>query len=300
MPALTIITPTYNRADCLKACWDSLTVPTDKDFQWLVVDDGSTDATPEAIERIRADQVDIQVDYLQKENGGKHTALNAAHPLIQGKYVVVLDSDDRFVPEAVSLILRAWERYEGDTHVGRIIFLKGHTVNEPICYVKNENIPLDTLREPRIGVTGRDCCDTFRAELFRRHPFPVFEGERFIGEGSAFFGMELESKGVYINKVIYLCDYREDGLTKAGRKMRLQNPLGGMYNSKTYMHPRIPLKRRLEKGVLYNCYRKFAGVPFGKALHDNPYKALTLATCLPGNALYHYWNRKFFKGDRKA
>lgn len=298
MPTLTIITPTYNRADCLAACWDSLKAQTCKDFQWLIVDDGSTDATPETVKRFLIEHEDMQVDYLQKENGGKHTALNAAHPLIQGKYVVILDSDDRLVPEAVSSILQAWERFEADTQVGRIIFLKGYTVDEPICYVKNENLPVDTLREPRIAVTGRDCCDTFRTELFRKYPFPVFPGERFIGEGAAFFGMELESKGVYINKVIYLCDYREDGLTKAGRKMRLQNPLGGMYNSRTYMHPKLPMKRRIEKGILYSCYAKFAKVPFPEALRENPYKALTLATHFPGVLLYHYWNRTFFKGDR--
>jgi glycosyltransferase involved in cell wall biosynthesis len=254
MPALTIITPTYNRADCLKTCWASLKAQTNKDFQWLIVDDGSTDATSAAIQGICQKQNTIRIDWIQKENGGKHTALNAAHPLIRGKYVVILDSDDHLVPEAVSLILQAWEKYETDAQVGRIIFLKGYTVDKPICYVKNENLPLDTLREPRIAVTGRDCCDTFRTELFRKYPFPVFSGERFIGEGAAFFGMELESKGVYINKVIYLCDYREDGLTKAGRKMRLQNPLGGMYNSRTYMHPKLPLKRRIEKGILYSCY----------------------------------------------
>ena len=238
------------------------------------------------------------VNSVRKKNGGKHTALNAAHPLIQGKYVVILDSDDRFVPEAVSLILQAWERFGQDKQVGRVIFLRGHSIDEPICYVEHENVPLDTLREPRIGSIGRDCCDTFRSELFRKYPFPVFEGERFIGEGAAFFGMELESKGVYINKVIYLGNYREDGLTKAGRKMFLQNPLGGMYNSKTYMHPRVPIKRRIEKGILYSCYAKFAKIPFPEALRENPYKVLTLITHFPGVLLYHYWNRTFFKGDR--
>ena len=300
MPTLTIITPTYNRADCLVACWDSLKAQTTKDFQWLIVDDGSTDTTTETVDRFRAEHCGIQVDYIQKENGGKHTALNAAHPYIQGKFVVILDSDDRFVPEAVSSILQAWGRFAADEQVGRIIFLKGYSVEKPICYVKNENVPLDTLREPRIGIAGRDCCDTFRTELFCKHPFPVFPAERFIGEGAAFFDIELESKGVYINKVIYLCEYREDGLTKAGRKMRLQNPLGGMYNSRTYMHPKLPFKRRIEKGILYNCYGKFAKVSFDKALRKNPYKALTLATFFPGVILYHYWNRKFFKGDEEA
>lgn len=300
MPSLTIITPTYNRANCLEACWESLRAQTNRDFQWLIVDDGSTDSTPETIERIKAECGDIQVDCLRKENGGKHTALNAAHPHIRGKYVVILDSDDSFVPDAVSEILDAWTRYETDPDVGRIIFLKGYDTDSPICYVKNEDVPVDTLCEPRIPVTGRDCCDTFRAELFVKYPFPVFPGEKFIGEGAAFFPMELESKGVYINRVIYLCEYREDGLTRAGRKMRLQNPLGGMYNSRIYMHPKLPMKRRLEKGMLYACYSRIAKTPFRKALSDNPYKLLTLATFLPGMMLYQYWNRCFFKEDQKA
>ena len=300
MPTLTILTPAYNRADCLLACWESLKAQTDKDFQWLIVDDGSTDHTHETITRICSEKDGIQIDYIRKDNGGKHTALNAAHPFIQGKYVVILDSDDRLVPEAVCCILQAWKQYENNESVGRIIFLKGRTVEQPICYVEHENTPLDTLREPRIGTVGRDCCDTFRTELFIKHPLPVFPGERFIGEGSAFFPMELETLGVYINQVIYLCDYREDGLTKAGRKMRLQNPLGGMFNSRTYMHPRVPMKRRIEKGILYNCYGKFAGIPAKKALRDNPYKILTLATYLPGLILYRYWRHKFFMGDGKA
>ena len=91
-----------------------------------------------------------------------------------------------------------------------------------------------------------------------KHPFPEFPGERFLGEGSSFFFIELESKGVYINRVIYLCDYREDGLTKAGRKMRLQNPRGGRFNSMTYMHKRLPLKTRVKKAILYVCYSWFA------------------------------------------
>ena len=299
MPTLTVITPTYNRADCLKKCWASLQAQTNRDFQWLIVDDGSTDDTPQTVSRIKAESGCVQVDYIQKENGGKHTALNAAHPHIRGKYVLVLDSDDRLVPDAVSVVLEAWARYGSDPEVGRIIFLKGYTVEEPICYVRNPDVPLDTLKEPRIGKTGRDCCDTFRTELFCKYPFPVFPGEKFIGEGAAFFWMELESKGVYINQVIYLCEYREDGLTMAGRRMRLRNPRGGMYNSRVYMHPRLPLKKRAAKGLLYTCYAKCAKVSFRDSLRENPYKLLTVATYLPGVLLFRYWKHRYFRGEDK-
>lgn len=294
MPTLTIITPTYNRASCLPECWESLKKQSCTDFQWLVIDDGSVDETPAVMEQILQDNPTYCIDYIRKENGGKHTALNASHPHIKGEYVVILDSDDRFVETAVERILTNWEHYADNSEVGQMIFLKGYTETEPICYVQNEGAVVDTLTEPRIGVTGRDCCDCFRTELFVKHPFPVFPGERFIGEGSAFFYIELESKGVYINRVIYLCDYREDGLTKAGRKMRLQNPLGGRYNSLVYMHKRLPLKTRIKKAVLYICYSKFARISLGHIMGENPYKLLTVFALLPGTALYFYWKKRYF------
>ena len=292
MARLTIITPTYNRADCLKDCWNSLCAQTVPDFQWLIVDDGSTDDTAAVVKELQEHSTAFQIDFLKKPNGGKHTALNFSHPYISGLYVVILDSDDTLTPNAVETILAKWSLFENDADVGRIIFLKGFTVEEPICHVAHPGIPVDTLKEPRIGTAGRDCCDTFRTELFTKYRFPEFEGEKFIGEGAAFFPMELESEGVYFNEVIYLCSYREDGLTKAGKKMRVANPLGGMYNSKTYMHPRLPLKTRVKKGVLYSCYAKFAGVGFQKLLRDNPYTFLTLITFIPGRALAAYWRRK--------
>lgn len=292
MALLTIITPTYNRADCLTSCWETLRSQTSLDFQWLIVDDGSTDGTEELVRELKKNTALFSIDYIAKENGGKHTALNASHPYIRGDYVLILDSDDTLVPNAVERVLEAWKEFKSDSRVGRIIFLKGTSVEEPVCRVEHTGVPVDTLKERRIGEVGRDCCDTFRTELFIKYLFPVFEGEKFIGEGSGFFPMELESMGVYYNEVIYLCSYREDGLTKAGRRMRILNPRGGMYNSKTYMHPRLPLKTRIKKGILYSCYSRFAGEGFSEMLRDNPYKLLTTVTYFPGLALAAYWKRK--------
>lgn len=292
MALLTILTPTYNRADCLRKCWETLMEQKVFSFQWLIVDDGSTDDTPSLVKTLQAKTTQFRIDYVAKKNGGKHTAVNASHPHIRGDYVLVLDSDDTLTPNAVERVLEAWDEFAENKDVGRIIFLKGTSVDTPVCRVAHPGIPVDTLKEPRIGDVGRDCCDTFRTELFTKYRFPEFEGERFIGEGSGFFPMELESKGVYYNEVIYLCSYREDGLTKAGRRMRILNPKGGMYNSKTYMHPRLPLKTRVKKGILYSCYAKFAAVGFSELLRDNPYRFLTVMTYLPGRCLAAYWKRK--------
>ena len=145
MPTLTIITPTYNRASCLKVCWESLQEQSCKDFQWLVVDDGSTDDTSAVMDAIKQQNPDCCIDYVRKKNGGKHTALNASHAYIKGKYGVVLDSDDRFVRNAVEQIITGWKDYAENAQVGQLIFLKGYSEEKPICYVKNEKTIVDTL-----------------------------------------------------------------------------------------------------------------------------------------------------------
>ncbi len=290
---LTVITTTYNRADLLPECWRSLKAQTCKNFQWLVVDDGSTDGTNEVISKIIETEPEYVIDYVSKPNGGKHTALNYSHPYIKGKYVLILDSDDILTENAVELVLNSWSKYESNSEVGQVIFLKGFSENDPICYVANENQIVDTLKEPRIGKVGRDCCDVYRTELFKKHPFPVFEGERFIGEGSAFFFIEKESRGVYFNKVICLCEYREDGLTKAGKTMRLKNPMGGRYNSMVYMDKCLPMKTRFKKSILYTCYSLVAKVPMKKIFSEQRYKFLTLLGFFPGILLFFYWSNKF-------
>ena len=76
-PTLTILTTTYNRASLLQQCYESLSRQICKDFEWLVVDDGSSDRTEEVIEN-----PSFIIRYVKKQNGGKHTALNYSHPYI--------------------------------------------------------------------------------------------------------------------------------------------------------------------------------------------------------------------------
>ena len=77
MKTITVITPTYNRCNTLHRVYNSLISQTYKDFEWLVIDDGSTDDTKELIQNyIKQDKIDIR--YYFQENQGKHMALSYA------------------------------------------------------------------------------------------------------------------------------------------------------------------------------------------------------------------------------
>lgn len=290
-PLLSIITPVYNRAELLKTCWESLARQTDKNFEWIVVDDGSTDGSAEMVKSLP--DAGFPVIPVEKENGGKHTALNASHPYVRGKYVVILDSDDYLVDSAVARIREGWARYDENENIGIVTFLKGRAENEPSCAADDEGVPVDIMRYQRRYFYSGDCCEVIRTELFLKYPFPVFPGERFLSEGALWNRVSLTHKCVYINSVIYIADYLEGGLTKSGKPLRIRNPLGGMYTANLNMHPKNFLKRRIKYGILFGCYGCFAGMGPVQMLKRSDNKLLAALTMPAGWMLYLYWKRKY-------
>ena len=293
MIQLSIVTPVYNRASLLKKCYASLLAQTCYDFEWIVVNDGSTDETAELMREIAAERAPFSIRYVEKENGGKHTALNAAHPYIRGKYVLILDSDDTLTEDAAELALRAWERWEKVPELGIVTLLKGKDRDHPNCRAADENTPVDILAYPHICLVSNDACEVIRAELFLANPFPVFPGEKFLAETALWGRVGLTHKCVYVNRVIYLCDYLADGLTRSGRAMRIRNPRGGMFNSNLYMAKKIPLKIRVKNGLLFTCYGNFAQMQPKEMAAECDSRAL-MRLCLPfGWMLFRYWKKKY-------
>ena len=293
MPLLSIITPSYNRAHLLPACYQSLLVQTDKDFEWIIVDDGSTDNTEQIAQSFA--ESDFPVICVKKENGGKHTALNAAHPYIHGKYVLLFDSDDTLTKDAVAQVRAAWENWDSCSEVGMVTFLKGEGITRPDCVVEDFDVPVDILRYRRTILYAPECCEVLRAELFLKYPFPEYEGERYISECALWNRVAQTHKCVYINRVIYLFEYLEGGLTKSGRKLRITNPRGGMFISELRMQKKNYFKQRIKYGLLYCCYGFFSGLSAGEILKKTQYKLLTAGCLMPGYGLYQYWKRKYLE-----
>ena len=294
---LSIITPVYNRADLLKECYKSLCAQTDYSFEWIIVDDGSTDKTEETALSFTGNDL-FCVKYLKKENGGKHTALNYAHPYINGNYVLMLDSDDTLTAQAVEKVKAGCSFYDENDQIGMLIWLKGKSEDSPNCYVKEENKIVDFRNYPRIICESLDCCEVIRSSLFLAYPFPVFPNERFISEGALWNRAAQVSKCVYFNEVIYLCYYHEGGLTKSGKPLRIRNPYGGMYTSFLRMDKHQRIKERVKAAILYDCYGYFTGrKASGIMNYEKGHSFMKLMFMLPGYLLYKNWDNKY--GDTK-
>lgn len=294
MPTLTIVTPTYNRANRLKKCYQSLCEQTLKDFQWLIIDDGSNDETAKLIEEIGDENNLFGIDYYKKENGGKHTALNYAHQYIKGEYVLVLDSDDYLCLEAVEKILLYWCKYDTNEKISIISFrkkdTKGYIVgNEERCEEFQGNHIKYRINSNKQG----DQCEVFRRELLKKFPFPVFENEKFLGEDYLWVHAAHEFDTVYINQAIYVCEYLEDGLSKSGRRMRIQNPNGGMVHGGLYLSEKFSLKYRIKGMILYIAYALFAKKNVVNLFLKMEYKEIFLFVLPFGCALYLFWKWRY-------
>ena len=103
---ITVFTPAYNRRHTLPRLYESLCRQEFCDFEWLIVDDGSTDGTEEIISEFE-NRAAFPIRYHKKENGGKHTAYNYAVDRAAGAYFFCVDSDDYLAPDALCALAGA-------------------------------------------------------------------------------------------------------------------------------------------------------------------------------------------------
>ncbi len=299
MATVTIFTPTYNRGALLHNLHDSLCRQTSFDFEWLIVDDGSTDDTEQIIAAYPA-QSPFPIRYYKKNNGGKHTAINMGAKLAAGELFFIVDSDDTLTPDAVQTIISEWTQLR-DKNLCGMSFQRGHYNNGKLESYKQALFPQDrqisnfiTMKHNR--GTSADNAEVWTTESMRRFPFTEYPGEKFMSEGMVWIRMAKEKDMFCSNKIIYICEYLEGGLTMQGKKLRFLCPKGGIEGSLETMSRHFNTKMRIKQTLLYIVYSKFDRRSVKEILHC-PYKALVIP-CLPfGYALYRYWKHKYFENE---
>jgi glycosyltransferase involved in cell wall biosynthesis len=111
-PKVNICIPTFNRKDYLKETLDSVFAQTYKDYEIIIVDDGSTDGTEEMIKNGR-----YKVRYHRQENAGDAAARNKLIELTEGKYITFIDSDDILLPDSVERMVKVMENEKDEVIV---------------------------------------------------------------------------------------------------------------------------------------------------------------------------------------
>lgn len=229
---LTIFTPTYNRERTLPRLYESLKAQTCKDFEWLVIDDGSSDGTSKLFQDWQAEDNGFPISYTRVENGGKLRALNRGVQMAQGEYFLILDSDDLLCTEAVLSICDCFKSLpEGDSSFIGISLVRGDLNGKPIHRIPNIDtkigyVDCNNLERVKYDLQS-DMSEVFFTEKLRKYEFPVWPGEKFTPEEVVWNQMALDGyKLRWFNKVEYLCEYQPDGLTNSTWKLLRDNPMG--------------------------------------------------------------------------
>lgn len=251
---VTVLTPTYNRGDLLINAYKSLIKQDNKNFVWMVIDDGSVDNTEEIIKRF-IDEKKIDIVYLKKDNGGKHTALNYGIEQISTELTVILDSDDKLLSNAVSNIELYYEKYKNYDNVGILCFLRCHSNGIPIVNLDNKEFVSNYIDYRIRHNHPGDMAEVFFTEVLKKYPFPVFKNEKFISEDVVWIQMGLDFDTVFIGKSIYVCDYLSGGLTDSDKKVKFQSPVGSMLRGNRLMNKQCGIRANIRGAIIYNCYK---------------------------------------------
>lgn len=265
---ISIFTPTYNRGYILPELYASLCRQTCRDFEWLVVDDGSTDNT-EALVQGWMSENKINLRYIRQDNGGKHIAINRGVKEAKGELFFIVDSDDRLTDDAVEWIAGKSAETVNNTELAGISGLRIHPNGEKIGGgAKFNPIVADAIEiREKYHITG-DLAEVYKTSVLRKFPFPEIEGEKFCSEGLiwnriAMAGLKLK----YYYKPLYVCSYLEDGLTASRIKCRINSPHYSMLlYSEGLKYKGLNIKTKIKYGILYWRYSQKANMSLTKKI----------------------------------
>lgn len=223
---ISVFTPTYNRGYIIDKLYNSLLEQTDKDFEWIVIDDGSSDGTEEYFEKIIKNDNPFPIYYQKVQNGGKHRAINKGVSLAKGEMFFIVDSDDCLLPFAIENIKKWFSTLDDSKKWAGVSGLRGHSETQVLGGAnKSEYVDAKNTEREKYHLLG-DKAEIYFTSVLRQYPFPEIEGENFLTEEVVWNRIAVD--GYYIrwfNEIIYICNYLEDGLTKNSTKAE-SNPKG--------------------------------------------------------------------------
>ncbi len=223
VPFFTVFTPTYNRAHTLHRVFDSLRAQTFQDFEWLVVDDGSTDNTPELIGEW-AKTSGLLIRYLRQPNSGRHVADNVALREARGEMCAGVDSDDALMPNTLERIWTLWHEIPEAERSG-FSGIVGHCCDQNGKMIGHlfPASPFDTNFREFVFIHrsfGGQKWEAGPAEVSRRYLMPEIAGTNRVPEGLTGLQCARSYKIRCVNEVfrIYYVDDTQTGPTLTSRR----------------------------------------------------------------------------------
>ncbi len=202
------------------------------DFEWLVIDDGSTDNTGELFDEWTRMEHSFPLIYKKVRNGGKQRAINEALDMARGEFFFIVDSDDALAFNAISFIKHAFSTLPKDdkSFIGisglRVYFDGSFIHQKPKIESSVGYVDCNNLERPQYALQA-DMAEAFYTEKLKQYRFPVWEGELFTPEAVVWDQMALDGYRLrWFDTPIYYCEYQEGGLTDSTWSLLKRNPMG--------------------------------------------------------------------------
>ena len=286
MKTLTVFTPSYNRAYTLHKCYESLLRQTSKDFTWLIIDDGSSDNTKELVDSW-INENKIEINYIYQENQGMHGAHNTAYENIDTELNICIDSDDYLTDFAVEEIKNHWNKVKCDNLSGIIgldSYKDGKIIGDKFPEDMKTTTVFDFYYNKRL--TG-DKKIVYRTELTKMYPYPIFEGEKYVGLAYKYYKLDEKYELSTLNKVLCVVEYLEDGSSVNMFKQYINNPRGfAFYRRENMANSKASFKYSFQQCVHYVSSSILSRN--SKFLKESPKKVMTLMAIPFGVILYLY------------
>lgn len=278
MPYFTVFIPTYNRGYCIEEALASCAASSFKDFELIVIDDGSVDDTAERV-RSFMDSSELDIRYAYQENLGKHVAFNHAVQLAKGKFFLTLDSDDSLIQDGLQALYDFCLAIEPLLQFASVEFrceesgVASSAYPEP--YLDSSYV------ERRLVCSSRgEKRSAYRLAVLKDFPYPVFEGERYCRPGLIDIRMAKKYKTRFCNVVVINAGHFPDGIGANRRKIIAKAPQAyrQYFLEEIVNHAQYSSKRDLR-----SYYKRFcrcslnAGVSISQQYKEVPKKMLLIA-----------------------
>lgn len=281
--AFTVFTASYNRADLLPRVYECLEKQTFRDFEWLVVDDGSTDSTRDVVSGFR-NKAAFPVRYVVKPNGGKPTAVNRGAKEADGHLFAILDSDDWYVPESLERFWHHWQSISANIRDG-FVGVTG-LCSYPSGQLIGSRFPDDIFDSDVIDLrykyrVGGEKSGILRTDVMRQFPYPENLG-KYVSESLVWNRMAKSYRTRFVNEVLTIKDYQPGGITDKARLLQIRDTKASLLCAKELMGlgTRLPLNPRVRAYANYVRHSLHQQIPFVQQLAEAPSKAM-FWSCYP-------------------
>ena len=271
---ITVLTPVYNRKYIIDKLYNSLCNQTSKNFEWLIVDDGSSDDLEKWVNSVKKENK-INIRYIYQKNGGKHRALNTGIKNIDNELTFIVDSDDYLKYNAIEIIEEYYEKYKYDNSLCGFSFLRcfpDNKINGP--KFKKDEYKSDYIQCRLNENIWGDKAEVYYTKCLKEFPFLEVPGEKFLVESYVWAQLAMKYDMIHINKAIYIGNYLEDGLTSSMNIRKYENPIGYLEKSKILCNKKANLKIKCKSMILYVAYGKIAKKKFIEQYKYIHYKLL--------------------------